>query len=230
MSILPLPTYAEADDVVHSLCLSCGMCNMICPTHALRPQGDPTQIGAGKRMPRLQSTLCQHCGSCAAVCPSDTIHQPRLRQLSLQIRENPVHTVIFLCRNTLLLAPRPADKGPIPPDMPLLRAFASPVLHHVHPPEGARLELVRCAHRVGARFLDKLVQYGVRNILLLACPESRCLYRQGALEHVPQASILQAVYATYGIKAHLEVREVAPESAAEVQAMIDEFAANPILP
>lgn len=229
MSILPLPAYAEADNVFHSLCLSCGVCNMICPTHALRPQGDTTQIGAGKRMPRLQSTLCVHCGACAAVCPSDTIHQPRFRQVALQVREKPVHTMIFLCRNTLLLAPRPADKGPIPPNMPLLRAFASPVLHHVQMPEGTQLEVVRCVHRVGARFLDKLVQYGVRNILLLACPESLCLYHQSALEHVPQPAVLQTVYAAYGIKTHLEVREVVPQSAAEVQTIINDFAAKAIV-
>lgn len=226
MSILPLPAYVEADSVFHSLCLGCGMCSMSCPTHALHPQGDPTAIGCGTRMPQLQSTLCQHCGSCAAVCPSDTIYQPRLRQLKRDVRETPLQTMIFLCRNTLLLADRLADKGPIPPDMPLLRAFSSPVLHHVQPPTGTRLEVLRCVHRVGARFIDRLVQHGVRNILLLACPETSCIYRQGAMEHVPQIAVLQAVYAAYGIETRLEVREGVPQSAAEVQAIMDTFAAK----
>lgn len=230
MSVLSFPTYAEADSVFHSMCLGCGMCSMICPTHALRPQGDPMHIGSGKRMPHLQSTLCQHCGACASVCPSDTVHQPRLRALAHGVLETPLHTMIFLCRNTLLLADRPVDRGPVPPDMPLLRAFASPVLQHVRAPQGAQLEVVRCVHRLGARFLDKLVQNGVRNILLLACPGSRCIYRQSAMEHVPQTAVLQAVYTAYGIETRLEVREVMPQCAAEVQTLVDDFTAQSLRP
>ena len=219
----PTPLHVEADSVFHSLCLGCGMCSMACPTHALRPQGYAALIGCGKRMPRLQASLCLHCGACTAVCPSDTMQQPRLRQLTLQIRENPIHTLIFLCRNTLLLAERPVDKGSIPPDMSLLRAFASPALHAVRTPPGARLEVVRCVHRVGSRFMDRLVQSGVRNILLLGCPESQCRYHQSAAERISQPAVLQALYAAYGIETRLETRSLVPQSAAEVQGIVDAF-------
>ena len=229
MNSLTPPSYAAADSVFHSTCLACGLCSMICPTHALHPEGDVGTHGEANRMPRLQRTLCRHCGLCASICPSNTIHQPRLHQLAREIREVPVHTMIFLCRNALVLAGRPGDavtcegQDPLPASMPLLEAFTSPQLHRIRLPQGARLEVLRCVHRVGARFIDKLVQRGVRRILMLACPDQYCTYHVGAARRLTQPDALQAVYAAYGINTTLETRRLTPQSSAELQRLVDAF-------
>ena len=221
------PAYAEDDSVFHSVCLGCGLCGMICPTHALHCQDKTGDLDAQEsRMPRFQPTLCLHCGSCAAICPSNTIHQPRLRQLSRDIREQNTRAMVFLCRNTLLLAPTEAERGPVPPHMPLLAAHTSPPLYRIRLPEDVRLDVVRCAHRVGARFVDKIVQRGVRHMLMLACPEQQCAYHVGGRERLTQPTALQSVYAAYGIDVRLDVRHVVPGSVQEVQQMVDDFVAG----
>ena len=57
-------TAAPAPVAVSSRCQGCGACLLTCPTHAIRPHGDPLLVLADR---------CTGCLECLDVCPVDAI-------------------------------------------------------------------------------------------------------------------------------------------------------------
>lgn len=55
---------APAPVAVSSRCQGCGACLLTCPTHAIRPHGDPLLVLADR---------CTGCLECLDVCPVDAI-------------------------------------------------------------------------------------------------------------------------------------------------------------
>lgn len=219
--------HEEADVVTHGVCLGCGLCAMVCPTHALTMGGLHPMVHLFQRNPTFQSSLCVHCGRCAGVCPSGTLHQTRLHHMLRAAQDTKPHTMVFLCRNLFLLAPTPLEAGNPAPDAPLAAGCMSPRLDAVTPPPGVLFATLRCTGRLGARFLDRLVlTAGVRNILIFACPSRQCAYDSGRCLISAQALGLADIYAAYGVPVRIEVEQGVPASAADVDARLREFAAG----
>ncbi|RAG87154.1 4Fe-4S ferredoxin [Streptacidiphilus pinicola] len=55
---------SAAPVAVSSRCQGCGACLLTCPTHAIRPHGDPLLVLADR---------CTGCLECLDVCPVDAI-------------------------------------------------------------------------------------------------------------------------------------------------------------
>lgn len=216
--------HEEADVVTHGVCQGCGLCAMVCPTHAMTIGGLHPMVHFFQKGPTLQLSLCVHCGRCASVCPSGTLHQNRLRKILRTARDTTPHTVALLCRNLFLLAPTPLDAENPPPDAPLAEACMSPRLDAITPPPGVLFATLRCTGRLGARFLDRLVlAAGVRNILVFACPPRQCAYSNGKCLISAQALGLADVYAAYGIPVRIKVEQKVLASAAEIDARLRVF-------
>ena len=98
--VTPTSRFLDADTVMHSLCIGCGMCSLICPTKALHSHSIAGDEG---RNPILHPTVCNHCGSCAAVCPSSSIHQTGTRIIVNETQQYHFPTLILVCRNSATL-------------------------------------------------------------------------------------------------------------------------------
>ena len=61
--------HEEADVVTHGVCQGCGLCAMVCPTHAMTMGGLHPMVHLFQKNPTFQLSLCVHCGRCRAVCP-----------------------------------------------------------------------------------------------------------------------------------------------------------------
>lgn len=218
--------HEEADVVTHGVCLGCGLCAMVCPTHALTMGGLHPTVRYYQKNPTLQPSLCIHCGRCAGVCPSGTLHQARLDHMLRTVRDTAPHTAVFLCRNLFLLASPALDAGTVPPTMSMGEAYMSPQLDDVAVPPGVFFATVRCAGRLGARFLDRLVLSGVRNLLIFACPPRQCAYDSGKDPVSAHALGLADVYAAYDIPVRIEVDQGTPASPAAVEERLRRFIAE----
>jgi electron transport complex protein RnfB len=71
------PDERNAPVAVSARCQGCGACLLTCPTHAIRPHGDPLLVLADR---------CTGCLECLDVCPVDAIDllplDPHLEHIS----------------------------------------------------------------------------------------------------------------------------------------------------
>lgn len=216
----------EADTVEHVHCHGCGMCVMVCPSHALTLDGLSPSGHVFQKNPVFNAGLCVHCGRCASVCLSNTLHQQRFSILLRTVQKEQIHTVVFFCRNLQALMPTSLSKAEVPEGMSLAQAHMVPQFNTIKLPPGVLFEGVRCVSRVGARLIDRMVLAGVRRVLLFAGPQHLCHYNEGLSLMDTQGAGLASVYAAYGIEARIESARWIPQTVQEVEDYIAEFVAK----
>ena len=204
----------KADAISHNFCLGCGLCALNCPAHAIVMDEQACAGEQIRKSPGLAPQLCVHCGRCAAVCPSGTIQQYHMEDLLHRIQASAVKAVAFFCVNLNSGQPSVLDSGSIPADMSLMDARLRPRLQKVTVPEGVHLEEVRCTGRLGARFLLRCINAGVRDLAFFPCGPGQCQYSHGGTGVREHVDAVRDTLAQYGIKAvRLNVYEGITDSA-----------------
>lgn len=213
---------ADSDVVEHALCQGCGLCVMVCPSNALQQD---TLTRYTQKAPTYNADLCLHCGRCAAVCQSGTLHQNRFATLVHKVQNQRIHTVVFFCSNLPTHMPTAMKQDDVPDTMPLALAQMTPRCNTITLPEGVLFEPVRCANRVGARLIDRLVRAGLQRVLIFAGPPHLCHYHEGLSLVAAQCAGLSSFYEAYGIAASIHVEQSLPKNMQEVEDVVARFVA-----
>ncbi|MEG2172527.1 MAG: 4Fe-4S binding protein [Desulfovibrionaceae bacterium] len=222
MIALSSPPHAydiDGDTVEHSLCQGCGLCSMVCPSHALSLNGLDTSTHYYQKIPTFNADLCIHCGRCSAVCPSGTMHQTRFAALLHHVRAAQPRVMVFICCN--VQTRMPSNTGTAP--SLLTHAQILPHGTTLALPDSILLEQVRCIGRVGARLLDSLVQAGVQRIVLISGPLHLCHYQVGLQIIDAQCTGLNSIYQAYGVDARIHIKRWIPENIQELKDYITSF-------
>jgi NADH-quinone oxidoreductase subunit I len=63
------------DDTQSHRCVACGLCARICPSHAIKVQGEKDKAGSPKTGFRyvIDFSKCSHCALCVDLCPEQTL-------------------------------------------------------------------------------------------------------------------------------------------------------------
>lgn len=193
----------KADAIQHNFCVGCGLCALNCPRAAIVMEEHACAGDEVRKAPSLTPHLCVHCGRCAAVCPSGTIQQQRMEFLLHRVKAEERRAVAFFCTGLNLTQATALEHGDIPEDMALMDSRLRPRLQDVTVPHGVLLEEVRCTGRLGARFLLRLLQAGVRDVAFFPCDPAQCQYGHGGTgvrEHVEAVRDTLAQYGVGGVR------------------------------
>ena len=158
--------------VVAEKCTGCGLCAVDCFYEAMhmieRPVSSDTDTGGPqnrhKYLVSIDTDLCSGCGICAGSCTYDAITH--------QKKNESADAIDWAAANgkwvTLVCQGRAHSLG-LSDDGGALREHTSATLVHVMP----------CTGKLGASMAGQIRAAGAKGIIVGACPEGDCWYREG---------------------------------------------------
>ena len=139
---------ASAPVIREQRCARCLTCYRTCPHRAIVLQASDKPI--------IDPEACFSCGLCVSSCPAKAIAQETLDDEDLGRMEGEVHTVIFACQRSALLAAREAEKN---------GANLDPRI---------KIQPVPCAGRISAEAMLAPLLAGARRVMIAGCHPGNC--------------------------------------------------------
>jgi quinol-cytochrome oxidoreductase complex cytochrome b subunit len=151
-------------DIAH--CTGCTLCSQDCPYEAIRMQ-PRTDDRKYRQEAVVDPNLCSGCGICVASCDFDGTY---LDNLDRQAMTEQIHTILRDApEGTWLGISCQSQSASLPRTQSGDRDPAAMVRFLTYP----------CVGMVGANLVEKAREAGAGGVLLVACPEGDCWYREG---------------------------------------------------
>lgn len=149
-----------------NLCISCGMCQHICPYGAVG-----IRVEEGKIVSEVNQLLCKGCGTCSVVCPAEAI----------TMRHYPNEPIFDMIHEAVAVQP--------PEDEPRIVAFLcnwccyagadNAGVSRFQYPENIRVIRLMCSGRVDPLFILEAFAQGADGVFVGGCHIGDCHYISG---------------------------------------------------
>ncbi len=154
--------------VIAEKCTGCGLCAIDCPYQAMhmvtRTVGGEATHSPHKFLVSIDTNLCSGCGICAGSCTYDAIThvKPGATQAETDWSEAKDKWVALVCQGRAHSLGLDASGG-------ALRDYEA----------GTVLAITPCTGKLGVSETEKIRSGGAKGLIIGACPEGDCWYREG---------------------------------------------------
>ncbi|MCX8170688.1 MAG: hydrogenase iron-sulfur subunit [Candidatus Bathyarchaeota archaeon] len=157
-------------------CSRCIICSSICPFEAISFNRESGEVA-------LDIEKCQVCGICFSACPSSSIEIAyyKVALLSEHVEKMRKNNLVLMCRGAII---RPELRESLRKNGAL--------------DDWAQL-YVPCVSRIPPEFLLKVIEAGVKRILIIPCEDNKCRFKVGSNISVSRFLLLQKLLSQIGL-------------------------------